>query len=107
MKLPTLSLFALILVNASLAMTDLCLTKVDELLGTLAVTVTVTAPINVKYMTCPRTSCTAAGQFSGGIKVLIDCFMDIDSGQTTTHSSDFWISLAYTTSEWVGVVPRC
>ncbi|GJJ06937.1 hypothetical protein Clacol_001133 [Clathrus columnatus] len=56
-----------------------------------SVTATVTASA-LKYRTCPRTSCTAVGQYSEGTKVTIECETDKDT--TTVEGDAYWAKLS-------------
>ncbi|EMD85406.1 hypothetical protein COCC4DRAFT_66427 [Bipolaris maydis ATCC 48331] len=80
-----------------------------------AITGTVTADA-LKHRQCPRTSCTADGQFSRGTRIQIRCYTDTDttvvSGnpfwgklQASGVANNNWVSLYYVT--WSGGIPQC
>ncbi|KAE8371278.1 hypothetical protein BDV26DRAFT_298927 [Aspergillus bertholletiae] len=68
----------------------------------------------LRYRTCPRTSCTAVGQYSKGTKVNLVCYTRTN---TTTVKGDkgwgkltngYWVALANGAYVgWAGLLPPC
>ncbi|PPQ94587.1 hypothetical protein CVT25_011900 [Psilocybe cyanescens] len=68
----------------------------------------------LRYRTCPKTSCTAVGQYAKGTKVTINCYTR--AGTTVVEgdagwgklTNGYWVALAngkYVT--WTGAIPYC
>jgi hypothetical protein len=46
----------------------------------------------LRYRTCPRTSCTAVGQYARGTRITLVCF--VDSGTTVVNGDPRWARLS-------------